>query len=250
MREAVDRAAPPLPFAVIGLGKLGARELNVASDLDLVFVYEGEGPEDLEAAVRCAERVLAEIRAAGWEPDADLRPEGRSGPLARSLAGFLEYWQRYADPWEFQALLRARAVAGDVVAVGDAGFEGDAVVAVAGHRGEAAHLLDNRAEADVAALGAGLPVAGHGDEDDVGPGLAEDIVAEPEVIEDVGAVVLDDDVAVRDEAEEGFAAERVSEVEGKGLLVAVVVVEVVGGVPGLVDTGQGDEGADVVPGPG
>ncbi|GIU97404.1 MAG: glutamate-ammonia-ligase adenylyltransferase [Actinomycetota bacterium] len=113
VREAVDRAAPPLPFAVIGLGKLGARELNVASDLDLVFVYEGEGPEDLEAAVRCAERVLAEIRAAGWEPDADLRPEGRSGPLARSLAGFLEYWQRYADPWEFQALLRARAVAGD-----------------------------------------------------------------------------------------------------------------------------------------
>ena len=46
MREAVEAAEPDLPFAVIGMGKLGARELNVASDLDVVFVYEGEGPED------------------------------------------------------------------------------------------------------------------------------------------------------------------------------------------------------------
>ena len=53
------------------------------------------------------------IRDAGWEPDADLRPEGRSGPLARSLAGYLEYWERYAELWEFQSLLRARHVAGD-----------------------------------------------------------------------------------------------------------------------------------------
>jgi glutamate-ammonia-ligase adenylyltransferase len=53
------------------------------------------------------------VRDAGWEIDADLRPEGRNGPLARSMAGFLEYWERYAEPWEFQALLRTRAVAGD-----------------------------------------------------------------------------------------------------------------------------------------
>jgi len=53
------------------------------------------------------------VRDAGWEIDADLRPEGRSGALARSMAGSLEYWQRYAEPWEFQALLRARFVAGD-----------------------------------------------------------------------------------------------------------------------------------------
>jgi glutamate-ammonia-ligase adenylyltransferase len=57
--------------------------------------------------------VLRVVREEGWEPDADLRPEGRSGPLARSIAGFLEYWERWADPWEFQSLLRARAVAGD-----------------------------------------------------------------------------------------------------------------------------------------
>jgi glutamate-ammonia-ligase adenylyltransferase len=111
--EAVARAEPPLPLAVIGMGKLGARELGFASDLDLLFVYEGEGPADLRAAAAAAEAILAGIRASGWEPDADLRPEGRNGPLARSLAGFLEYWERYGESWELQALLRARAVAGD-----------------------------------------------------------------------------------------------------------------------------------------
>jgi glutamate-ammonia-ligase adenylyltransferase len=113
VREAVAAAEPDLPFAVIGMGKLGAQELNVASDLDLVFVYDGEGPEDLARATAAGERVMRNVHEAGWEPDADLRPEGRSGPLARSLAGFLEYWERYADFWEFQSLLRARRVAGD-----------------------------------------------------------------------------------------------------------------------------------------
>jgi glutamate-ammonia-ligase adenylyltransferase len=111
--EAVAAAEPDLPFAVVGMGKLGAKELNVASDLDLVFVYEGEGPEDLARATSAAERVMRHVHEAGWEPDADLRPEGRSGPLARSMAGYLEYWERYADPWEFQSLLRARHVAGE-----------------------------------------------------------------------------------------------------------------------------------------
>jgi glutamate-ammonia-ligase adenylyltransferase len=111
--EAVRRAGPALPFAVIGLGKLGAEELNFASDLDVVFVYEGEGPEGFEDAERAAAAVLAEIRAAGYEADADLRPEGRSGPLARSLAAYLEYWERWGQTWEFQSLLKARFVAGD-----------------------------------------------------------------------------------------------------------------------------------------
>jgi glutamate-ammonia-ligase adenylyltransferase len=113
IEEAVAAVEPAVPFAVIGMGKLGAKELNVASDLDLVFVYEGEGPDDLARATSAAERVMRHVHEAGWEPDADLRPEGRSGPLARSMAGFLEYWERYADPWEFQSLLRARHVAGD-----------------------------------------------------------------------------------------------------------------------------------------
>ncbi|HEX9124596.1 MAG TPA: DUF294 nucleotidyltransferase-like domain-containing protein [Actinomycetota bacterium] len=113
LHEAVEVAAPELPFAVVGLGKLGAEELNFASDLDVVFVYEGDGSEDFRRAVDAGERVLAEVRDAGWEPDADLRPEGRAGPLARSFAAYLEYWERYAQTWEFQSLLRARFVAGD-----------------------------------------------------------------------------------------------------------------------------------------
>ena len=113
IREAVSAAAPELPFAMIGLGKLGGEELSFASDLDVVFVYEGEGPGDMKRASEAAERVLQSIRAAGWEPDADLRPEGRGGPLARSVAAYLEYLGRYAETWEFQALLRARPVGGD-----------------------------------------------------------------------------------------------------------------------------------------
>ncbi len=111
--RAVAEAGPDLPFAVIGLGKLGAEELNFASDLDVVFVYEGEGPDDLRRAGEAAGRVLEALRGWGFDPDPDLRPEGRSGPLARSLQAFLGYWECWAEPWEFQALLRARPVAGD-----------------------------------------------------------------------------------------------------------------------------------------
>ena len=113
VREALDAVGPDLPVAVIGFGKLGAEELNFASDLDVMFVYEGEGPDELRRGVQIAERVIAGIRDAGWEPDADLRPEGRSGPLAKSFAAYLEYWERYAETWEFQSLTRARFVAGD-----------------------------------------------------------------------------------------------------------------------------------------
>jgi len=113
VREALEAAEPELPFAAVGLGKLGAQELNFASDLDLVFVYEGEGPEEFRRGIEIAERVMGVIREAGWDPDADLRPEGRSGPLAKSVAAYLEYWERYAETWEFQALTRARFVAGD-----------------------------------------------------------------------------------------------------------------------------------------
>lgn len=113
VREALEAAGADLPFAVVGLGKLGAEELNFASDLDVVFVYEGEGAPEVRRGAEIAERVIGGVRDAGWEPDADLRPEGRSGPLAKSLAAYLEYWERYAETWEFQALTRARFVAGD-----------------------------------------------------------------------------------------------------------------------------------------
>jgi glutamate-ammonia-ligase adenylyltransferase len=111
--DALTAAAPSIPFAVVGLGKLGSEELNFASDLDVVFVYEGEGAGPFEEARRASEAVLGGIRERGFEADPDLRPEGRSGPLARSMAAWLEYWERWGRTWEFQSLLKARFVAGD-----------------------------------------------------------------------------------------------------------------------------------------
>jgi glutamate-ammonia-ligase adenylyltransferase len=88
-------------LAVIGMGKLGARELNYGSDIDIVFVGEGE-----------AMAVLDLVRPA-WRTDLGLRPEGRAGALVRSLEAYQAYWERWAETWEFQALIKARPVAGD-----------------------------------------------------------------------------------------------------------------------------------------
>lgn len=95
-------------LAVIAMGKLGGDELNYASDVDLLFVGDGR-PDELERAGR---RLVA-LAAGCFRVDVDLRPEGRDGPLVRSLAGYTSYWERWADPWERQALLRATPVAGD-----------------------------------------------------------------------------------------------------------------------------------------
>jgi glutamate-ammonia-ligase adenylyltransferase len=113
IQQAAERAADDVPVAVIGLGRLGAEELSFGSDLDLVFVYESERTADFERAREISEYILASIREDGWQADLNLRPEGRSGPLARSMASYLEYWERWAETWEYQALLRARFVAGD-----------------------------------------------------------------------------------------------------------------------------------------
>ncbi|HEY8216815.1 MAG TPA: bifunctional [glutamine synthetase] adenylyltransferase/[glutamine synthetase]-adenylyl-L-tyrosine phosphorylase [Acidimicrobiia bacterium] len=106
------------PFAVIGLGRLGGEELSYASDVDVLFVYDGRTPSDFAHAERTATALLAEIGATTaegqtFEIDARLRPEGSNGPLARSLDGYRTYYERWVQPWELQALLRARLVAGD-----------------------------------------------------------------------------------------------------------------------------------------
>src|SRR5262249_7144383 len=88
-------------------------DLSFASDLDLVFVFDGAELSDARAAFGLADRTMGGIRDAGWQIDADLRPEGRSGPVARSMASYLEYWTRWAETWEYQALIGARFVAGD-----------------------------------------------------------------------------------------------------------------------------------------
>jgi len=93
------------PIAVIGMGKLGGRELNYSSDVDVLFVTD-DGPDE-----DAARRILHIARQC-FRVDADLRPEGRAGPLTRSLESYGAYWGRWAATWEFQALLKARAVAG------------------------------------------------------------------------------------------------------------------------------------------
>jgi len=119
--------APGCRLAVIAMGKCGARELNYASDVDVIFVAEPAEPADPETetgALRTATqlasamiRVCSDIGPEGslFPVDANLRPEGRNGPLVRTLASHRAYFQRWAKTWEFQALLKARPVAGDAV---------------------------------------------------------------------------------------------------------------------------------------
>jgi glutamate-ammonia-ligase adenylyltransferase len=118
LEAALSILAPPVPFAVIGMGRLGGAELSYASDIDVVFVYEGEDAADFDAAERVATDLVAEIGQTTSEGqtfriDARLRPEGNQGPLARSLLGFERYYDRWGLTWERQALVKARFVAGD-----------------------------------------------------------------------------------------------------------------------------------------
>ncbi|MEU4173252.1 bifunctional [glutamine synthetase] adenylyltransferase/[glutamine synthetase]-adenylyl-L-tyrosine phosphorylase [Streptomyces sp. NPDC026665] len=110
-------------LAVIAMGKCGGHELNYVSDVDVIFVGEGvEGADEgkaVQAATRLAShmmRICSETTVEGsiWPVDANLRPEGRNGPLVRTLSSHLAYYQRWAKTWEFQALLKARPVAGDL----------------------------------------------------------------------------------------------------------------------------------------
>ncbi|WP_327716717.1 bifunctional [glutamine synthetase] adenylyltransferase/[glutamine synthetase]-adenylyl-L-tyrosine phosphorylase [Streptomyces sp. NBC_00490] len=125
---AIARAAAPddaalCRLAVIAMGKCGGHELNYVSDVDVIFVGEAvEGADEgkaLRSATKLAShmmRICSETTVEGsiWPVDANLRPEGRNGPLVRTLASHLAYYQRWAKTWEFQALLKARPVAGDI----------------------------------------------------------------------------------------------------------------------------------------
>lgn len=114
-----DPDPDPAHFGIVALGRMGGREMAYASDADVMFVYEPTGDDQaaLEFATRLATGVRTVLTHPGPEPplavDADLRPEGRRGPLVRSLSSYREYYERWVEPWECQALLRARPVAGD-----------------------------------------------------------------------------------------------------------------------------------------
>ncbi len=122
VHAAVAQGRPQARIAVIGMGKLGGRELNYVSDVDVMFVHapcDGAAEDDAagEATAVCT-RLLELLNASttmgrAYEVDPTLRPEGRSGALSRTVEGFVAYWERWARTWEFQALLKARVVAGD-----------------------------------------------------------------------------------------------------------------------------------------
>ena len=107
---------PDFPFAIVGMGKLGGRELNYSSDVDVMFVHDGD-PSVAEKMAEGLLRAVGEVTPEGqaFKVDAGLRPEGKSGPLTRSFQSYVEYYERWAQPWEHQALIKARFCAGDRV---------------------------------------------------------------------------------------------------------------------------------------
>lgn len=124
----------PASFSVLGMGKHGGQELNYSSDIDVLFVYSAEGdvlkspPEasrkpsrtisNHQFFTKLAENIIAEctrMTAEGFlfRIDLRLRPEGKSGPLARSLASYESYYAQWGQTWERMMLIKARCVAGD-----------------------------------------------------------------------------------------------------------------------------------------
>jgi [glutamine synthetase] adenylyltransferase / [glutamine synthetase]-adenylyl-L-tyrosine phosphorylase len=116
---------PDQPFAVIGLGKLGGKELNYSSDVDLLFVFGEDGstpglkPTHHEFFIDLAEKIVQNITASTpeghmYRVDMRLRPEAGAGSLARSLSGYLQYYEARGELWERQMLIKARTVAGSM----------------------------------------------------------------------------------------------------------------------------------------
>ncbi len=122
-RRRVGQPAESCRLAVVAMGKAGGRELNYVSDVDVVFVGEPVDGADEAEALRTGNRLASHLiricsahtpEGTIWQVDAALRPEGKAGPLVRTLASHRAYYERWAKTWEFQALLKARPVAGDL----------------------------------------------------------------------------------------------------------------------------------------
>jgi len=122
----VNREGEPQRLVVLGMGKLGAWELNYSSDIDLIFAYENEGvlPDKKETSygefytrlVHALVKALDEVTADGFvfRVDTRLRPFGDSGPLVMSFDAMEHYYQSHAREWERYAMVKARPVAGDL----------------------------------------------------------------------------------------------------------------------------------------
>jgi [glutamine synthetase] adenylyltransferase / [glutamine synthetase]-adenylyl-L-tyrosine phosphorylase len=98
-------------LAIVAMGKCGASELNYASDVDVIFVGDTAAERLAATVIQVCARSTPE--GSIFPVDPNLRPEGRHGPLVRTLASHIAYYERWAKTWEFQALLKARPVAGD-----------------------------------------------------------------------------------------------------------------------------------------
>jgi glutamate-ammonia-ligase adenylyltransferase len=111
-------------LAVMAMGKCGARELNYISDVDVIYVAESSSPDvdshrAVEVATKLATRMMRAMDGTAtepdlWQVDPNLRPEGKAGALVRTLESHVAYYDRWAESWEFQALLKARPIAGDM----------------------------------------------------------------------------------------------------------------------------------------
>jgi glutamate-ammonia-ligase adenylyltransferase len=111
----------PTRLLIVAMGRLGGRELGYGSDADVMFVHDplpgAAEREALDAAMQVVSELRRLLSMPSPEPaldvDPDLRPEGRNGPLIRSLDSYAQYYERWSSPWEAQALIRAVPVAGD-----------------------------------------------------------------------------------------------------------------------------------------
>ena len=116
-----EDAEPPARIAVIGMGRLGGMELGFGSDADVIVVAEPEKGNEESEAMAWAIGIIDKLRRRLAKPSGDpplevdlgLRPEGRSGAVARSIESYERYYSRWGESWEMQALLRAAFVAGD-----------------------------------------------------------------------------------------------------------------------------------------
>lgn len=121
-REVVPAEDDQLAFAVIAMGRFGGAELGFGSDADVMYVYDAAGV-DPQRAQQLAQQIVAGLRTHSEDQrvpldlDADLRPEGKNGPMVRSLDSYAEYYRRWSLSWEAQALLRARGVAGSTALI-------------------------------------------------------------------------------------------------------------------------------------
>jgi glutamate-ammonia-ligase adenylyltransferase len=114
-----------LDFGVVAMGRFGGQELGFGSDADVMFVYRTLDGADGPSAQKAAERIVSELQRLSKDPvlefelDMDLRPEGKNGPVARSLDSYAAYYERWANTWESQALLRANPIVGSELLVSD-----------------------------------------------------------------------------------------------------------------------------------